>query len=163
MKNTIIILLLLTNCISYCQILDGNIQYGLIITDDLDFDKGPAEEFLKVAKESTHYLSCTLTFKEQQSVFFIDEMMDINQRNISMAIAFSGISGKYYNIKEKSLLLREFEEEGFGKIILQSHYDYKWELINESKNIDGFQCFKASRIMTIDNGDAGIFNRIITA
>ena len=163
MKNTIIILLLLTNFISYCQILDGSIQYGIIITDDPDFDKGPAEEFLKVAKESTHYLSCTLIFNEQQSVFFIDEMMDINQSNISMAIAFSGVSGKYYNIKKTSLLLREFEEEGFGKIILQSQYNYNWELLNESKKIDGLTCFKASRIMTIDNGDAGVFNRTITA
>jgi GLPGLI family protein len=145
-----------------CQATIGEVKYKLMINDDAMFDKGPDADFFKVAKESSHFLSYTLRFNLEESVFSLDPIMD-DRGTVAIAIAFSGISGKFYNIKNSKTLLNEIDDEGFGKIIIKSQTDYQWDLSDESKIIDGFMCFKASRIITIDNGKLGVFKRTIFA
>lgn len=163
MKKIFLLFLLSMPIIMHCQIINGSIKYGLIIGDDEDFDKGPAQEFIKVAKESAHYLTFTLLFNENKSVFSIDETMNLNDSGISTAVLLCGVNGKFYNIKNTKKILNEIDDDDLGKIIIEYQNDTNWELINESKNIDGFTCFKASKIMTIDNGEYGIFKRTIIA
>lgn len=163
MNKIILVFFLLISNANYAQVKGGIITYGVTISDDADFDKGPAGDFLKLAKNAAQYLSYTLLFNENESIFCLDNIMETNQNEISAAVAFSGIYGKFFNIKKSMLLLNEFDNEDFGRIVVQKQYDYKWEFSNESKKIDGFTCFKASRIMIIDNGDSGVFKRPIIA
>jgi GLPGLI family protein len=157
-----LLLFVLMPFIGNCQATSGKVQYKLTINDDAVFDKGPDADFFKVAKESSHYLSYTLKFDTEKSVFSLDPIMD-DRGNVAIAIAFSGISGKFYNIKSSKSLLNEIDDTDFGKIIIKSQYDNQWNFSNESKVIDGFECFKASRVIIVDNGTFGVFKRTIFA
>lgn len=163
MNRVIYIFFLLLSATINAQGTEGTVTYGVIIGDDDAFDKGPAGDFLKLAKNSAQHLSYTLSFNQDKSIFFLDNIMETNQNEFSAAIAFSGVYGKFYNIKKSMVLLNEIDSEDFGRIVIQKQYDYKWEIINESKVIDGFKCYKASRLMVIDNGESGIFQRKIIA
>lgn len=163
MKKIIVLFLSFLPFLTFSQISSGSIKYGLIIANDEDFDKGPAQEFIKVAKESAHYLTFTLLFNENKSLFSTDGIMNLNDSGISTAVSICGIYGNFYTVKNTMQVLNEVEDDDLGKIIIEYQNNSNWELLNESKNIDGFTCFKASRIMTIDNGESGIFKRTIIA
>jgi len=66
-------------------------------------------------------------------------------------------TGTVYNINRTFYIF----DNNF-KLFSTNQYDYKWEILKETKEIDGFLCYKAKTIITIKN-PAGYFSFPIVA
>lgn len=151
MKNFLIICILLsfTNY-TISQKNSGKVTYSVEtfenLNDSISFEVGYSE-FRKEINNIAKDLSFELLFDQDKAVFGLVKFLplDKNDSYVSSAImVLSGDETYYTNTKNKKL----FEDKTFlGKdFMVETTFDaLKWELLNESKIIDGYICYKAVR------------------
>lgn len=136
MKNKLItIVFILFSSFINSQIHNGSIIYTVKVGSDELFDsldKEMKESYVK-DKESEMY---TLEFDSKQSVFKYDGGMSVEGYNKSPKL--------YYKAKDSTYYLRPENDQDFGKIIIVENRNTNWNLINETKIIDGYVCYKAT-------------------
>ncbi len=105
------------------------------------------KEAMKKAGEKTYLL----TFSKIESVYEQPEELQQPQNpggGFSISVAFSGEGKKYINLKEKF----ELEEaEIFGKefLIKEKLTPMNWNLVDETKKIGDYVCFKAELLIPV--------------
>jgi GLPGLI family protein len=107
---------------------------------DVEFDK-MFQEALKKSSEKKYLF----TFNKQEGLYEqIEEIEKPEMANSAMSIkvTFSGVGKKYINLKDKSKIV---EDEVFGKefLIVETLEMPDWKLVNESKKIGDYSCYKA--------------------
>lgn len=108
-------------------------------------------------------LEFTLIFNSEESLFFLDEQIKNDFDPLAISFAENVVSkGKYYFNKEKDTLLREANNYPTYTLISSNPSSTKWELVNESKLINGYTCYKAIRYKTNKN-NSGLFRFKIEA
>jgi GLPGLI family protein len=106
------------------------------------------EEALKRASEKQY----NLTFNKAECLFEEQEQLEKPEAptagGISFKIAYSGEGKKYLNLKDKTCII---EDEIFGKefLIVEPIVKLDWRLINETKKIGDYNCFKAELLVSV--------------
>lgn len=102
-------------------------------------------EFQKKINRLLENVQYTLKFNDHESLFTADVSMSLEGEDgfTQLAQALAKSDQVYYvNTQQKKLLVQQyFLGENF--LISQSTSDLKWTLIDESKNIGEFTCYKA--------------------
>ena len=103
------------------------------------------QEAVKLAMKKSSEKTYTLLFNKQEAVY--EENEELEQPSgpsggFSISMKMSGGGKKYLNTKEKVSLE---EDEIFGKafLIQEPLVQPEWKLVNESKKIGQYTCFKA--------------------
>ena len=106
---------------------------------DPEFQKA-VEEAMKKASEKQY----VLTFNKIECIYEEQQKLDKPEATdgMSISISFSSAGKKYLNVKEKSSVV---EDEIFGKefLVVERLVKPEWKLIDETKKIGDYNCFKA--------------------
>ncbi|MEP5338177.1 MAG: GLPGLI family protein [Algibacter sp.] len=165
MKNKLITLSVFFIClVSICQnSKSGVVKYTFsenYVPQELK--KTRNEIFDKVVLLS-YGLEFTLIFNSEASLFFLDEQIKNDFDPLAISFAENIVSkGKYYFNKENDTLLREADNYPTYTLIGSNSSSTKWKLVNESKLINGYTCYKAIRYKTNKNNN-GLFKFKIEA
>lgn len=143
------------------QELNGYVEYSLNIGDDEKLSNGELAGYFKQAKENTRYISFILEFNKDEMNFY-SKTAEIDGVNISFTKAFSGVNGVYYKKINESIVLNSMEDYVLGKIILEKDVKVDWKLLNETKKIQEFICYKATTTIKYNNG-VGDFQKELIA
>lgn len=117
-------------------------------------DKEPLDpEFEKIVQEAIKKASekqFLLIFNKTQSLYEEQKSLEKPQMTdgTSVSISYSTAGKKYINTKEQSSIV---EDEIFGKefLIVEPLVQPEWKLINESKKIGEYNCFKAELVIPV--------------
>lgn len=172
MKNfiTIILTFIFVNHVS-SQIQQAEIIYKVKhVVPKNKIKLTPTQEKIKnradrVMRE-TENIEMQLLFSKDHSVYKIIESMEIDDyrkkiRKIAEIVIGSNIN--YYCDLKKQIIIREHEFDGNNYNITSHFKDNNWKLINESKDIEGYICYKAEKIRTFQNSAGKTINSKITA
>ena len=105
------------------------------------------QEAMKKATEKKYIL----TFNKQESLYEEIEELEkpkVGDMGMSVSVKFSGAGKKYLNLKDKSKIV---EDEIFGKefLIIEPLEKLDWKLVNETKKIGDYSCYKAEIIVPV--------------
>ena len=145
----LILSLLLAINFSYSQ-NSGKIQYKMIPTGGTfenkdEIKKTNVSGYFKGIDEAIRTLTAELVFQKNTSYYSLLPSMNVDDRINKAARAFVG-NGEYFTTKngeyihKKTLLGEEF--------CVLTLTDTDWKLTAESKTINGYLCYKATRIRT---------------
>ncbi|MDQ6469998.1 GLPGLI family protein [Flavobacterium sp. LHD-80] len=148
MKNKIFLLFLFAFANIHSQTITDSIscvtyKMGLIPNEAIDNKILTLEEKKKLDdyKAARELIECKLYFNKNKSIYSLVEKLDVGDPFIYklVAIRAKGIFYKDIGAKEK------IEQRDYGGLINVIHpYDeYKWEITNETKMINGYKCYKA--------------------
>lgn len=118
------------------------------VKEDTDAELRKAyEEALKKATENIFIL----TFNKKEALYEKQESLQKptpKSDGVSVSITFSGEGKKYINIQDKSKIT---EDDIFGKefLIVEKLESFEWKLIDESKKIGDYTCYKAELIIPV--------------
>lgn len=157
------LLFFLINLNAFCQIKSGTVEYSLTFASDEQLDNGQLGDYLKDAKRNAHLLSFILDFENDEMIFYKKEILSSDGNgNLAFAEAFSGVNGKYYRTKNTTTLFNDVDDSNIGHFIIEKNNHTNWTLVNETKQIDQYLCFKATTFITIKNS-VSEFKRTIIA
>ncbi|MCZ8089936.1 MAG: GLPGLI family protein [Flavobacterium sp.] len=119
---------------------NGIEEVGVKSDDDENLKKA-YEEALKNASEKAY----TLTFTKTEALFEKNQSLEkpSSQNNgVSVSIHISGEGKKYLNTKERTRIV---EDDILGKefLIVEKLQQFDWKLLNETKKIGDYTCYKA--------------------
>jgi len=105
------------------------------------------QEAMRKASEKRYLL----TFSKTESVYEEQESLEkpaAASSGVSISISFSGAGKKYMNIKDQKTIV---EDEVFGKEFLIEEPLIKpdWKLVDETKKIGDYTCFKAELLILV--------------
>lgn len=114
--------------------------------EDADFKKVVAEA-MKKASEKRFLLTFNkfeCLYEEQQEL----QKPEPNSGGFAISFSFSGDGKKYLNSKDKSSIV---EGDVFGKefLITEKLESFNWKLLDETKKIGNYSCFKAEVIIPV--------------
>jgi GLPGLI family protein len=152
MKNYLIhfiFCLVFVNLISG-QNYSGSVTYGVKTFSTPEDSLAPNSEysrFIRNMRSAANELSFELVFDQNKAVFELVKFLPLDKNNSYIVSAIQILGGDktfYSSLMDQKL----FEEKNFlGKdFLVETPFDeLGWELLNESKVIDGYTCFKAVR------------------
>jgi GLPGLI family protein len=114
------------------------------------------EERMKSMFEKTFVLN----FDKSASIYKEEEKLELNGENngrMGMMRSMMGVSGTYYkNVKEKTYTE---DKEFMGKefLVKDSLPKLQWKMESETRNIGGYNCFKATATLTVSELDMDAF------
>ena len=159
-----ILLLLFVTSLSFSQEFQGKASYfsktifnDKIKVEDSGFKKeiNPAmekafQDALKAASEKSYLL----TFNKSECVYEQEQQLEkpkAASSGMQISVSFSSSEGKkYINAKNKT---SSIEDEIFGKefLIVEPIEKPNWELVDESKKIGDYTCFKAKLLIPVSD------------
>ncbi len=115
---------------------------------DPEFEK-EVQEAVKRASEKQY----VLTFNKSESLYEEEKSLEKPKNNsdgISVSITYVTAGNKYLNTKELSSIV---EDNIFGKefLIVEPLVKPDWKLINETKKIGDYNCFKAELVIPVSD------------
>jgi GLPGLI family protein len=148
---------------SFSQVKTGTIEYGLTFAEDEELDTGQLSNYLKDAKKNCKYLTYKLDFNQNEMVFYKSENLSTDDNgNTSFAEAFSGVNGNYFREKDTNILYNEITQKHLEHVVVTKELKVNWTLLNETKMIDSYLCYKAVATIDIVN-TVGTFKRNLLA
>lgn len=85
-----------------------------------------------------------LHFNEKEALFFFEDEMESETSGINLALIFAKNMGKIYIDIKNGKIISQKELGGTFFLVQKDIKDYKWKLINESKQIGQYNCYKAT-------------------
>lgn len=108
----------------------------------------------KVYRFDPEKLDFELLFNQEKSIFKIVDKMELNQnQDYKMTSIIYGGNLTYY--RDNSILEKIFNVNYKGQSfnVIRNSEEYKWNILNEYKDIGGFKCIKATTtISKLDKG-----------
>lgn len=145
----LLFLLLLTPITVISQIQSGVLTYGLAIGDDEGYQKSERlRDMYAKASENAKYLTFTLKFHGQSASFEINDVMDREDNGTFYAKIHSHYAGKVFFEDGATYTLSAGD---FGKYYIKKAEKDKWNITSETKNIDGYLCYKATSEYVVIN------------
>jgi GLPGLI family protein len=138
MKKTLILILM--PFLLSSQIKKGTVKYSV----NVPFDEKLSKFFAPDHHTYVNKLEFNLKFNQNESIFEVIDNNLSDQLNSKFLVSGTKATGVYYKENKDSLLLLAKDNEEFGKLIIQIDNNVKWNLLNETKNIDGNICYKAT-------------------
>ena len=104
------------------------------------------QRMIDLMRNEINSMDMKLLIKNNKSSFTLKEEMEIDDRREYLrkrTIAIFNLKGEYfYDIKEKTVV-KEFEFDGLNYHITSNFSDLKWKLIDQTKKIGKYLCYKA--------------------
>jgi GLPGLI family protein len=161
MKNTNTIILTLFTIFS-CLQQSGKVVYEIKSIDFEIKDNPNATEavetvrsVIEIAKNQTF----TLDFNASQSKFSMNESMNSDEnKNFKFYTTLAKISHTsvdYYLDKKEKVLI---QKQTSGELLEYKNFEIDWQITKETKNIDGYLCYKAINEIKETNRN----NKVIT-
>jgi GLPGLI family protein len=147
MKNKINIIFTLFTIFSCFAQQSGRVVYE-IKSIDLEIKDNPnateAVETVRSVIEIAKNQTFTLEFNASQSKFTMNESMNSDEnKNFKFYTTLAKISHTsvdyYLNKKEKILI----QKQTSGELLEYKNFEIDWQITKETKNIDGYLCYKA--------------------
>ncbi|MBW1657274.1 GLPGLI family protein [Flavobacterium quisquiliarum] len=158
MKFVKLILFLL--CLnSFSQIKNGRIEYGVTIEMIDGFRGTILEKPYTESMNNARYLNFTLLFDKDNAFFSCDDGLGTINDDVFMSKVTAGYMNEIYQNKDFSL---SAVHPIYGQYVLKKEISKDWELVNETKEIEGFLCYKATSTKIVIN-DKGTFRFPIIA
>lgn len=147
MINKIINILFFSAFISFGQVQNGKVEYGVSI-EMIDGFKGTrAEKSYSETISNAKYLSFILNFDKERAAFYSNEGLGVENQDLFMSKVSAGYMNEVYQYKDYSLCAIF----GFGNYVLKTDAVNDWVLENETKEIEGFLCYKATSTKKVNN------------
>ncbi|MFY7811112.1 MAG: GLPGLI family protein [Flavobacterium sp.] len=151
MKKLIIILFF--NSLYSQKNIEVNYKVNFIINEN---DNVIVKKYTNIAKENEENLNFTLLANNNYAKFYFDFKSIGLNKNLKIALAIAGFQNQdiYQDNKLKQQIKnspndpRKFKENEF---LIISNIFSDWELVNETKNISGYLCYKANGIIKTNN------------
>lgn len=137
-----------------------------IIKDEIKIDgpnmtpdmKAMFEEKMKKAFEKSYVLN----FNKTESIYEEPQRLEtpgVSSGGMVIKTASSNDGKIYKNIKDKTMLS---EEDFFGKefLITDSLPNWNWQLINETKKIGNYTCYKAISVIPVSKEDLEAYEKM---
>lgn len=160
MKKYISIIALLVTVTINSQ--EGRITYKASTERYLNSKKEPKGDNLGLfqeTKENNRDLKYTLIFSNKESLFYRNKEMKVENGSQNFTEILAGNSVFYFN---KHTKITTESKEFFGQNFLITKDKIKWKLLNESKVMAGYNCYKATSTINVE-GRNGVKTRKITA
>ncbi len=122
----------------------GTITYKKI-SNPIDLTKADIsiqEQLVKTSKESDK-IEYVLNFNEFEVYFYAKKIL-LQENMFNAYVIIGGGKLKLYQNKKTQESREYIDSKRVGQVILNKKVLYDWTLTNESKNIDGYKCFKAT-------------------
>ncbi len=124
---------------------NGVESVGVKSDEDAELRKS-YEEALRIATEKTFIL----TFNKKEALYEQPQALEKpkNLSEVSVSITFSGEGKKYVNIQDRTKIS---EDDIFGKefLIVEKLDSFEWKLLDETKKIGEYTCFKAEVVIPV--------------
>jgi GLPGLI family protein len=147
MRKIILFCIIFITNLCVCQVKTGSIQYGIVLNKGLqgnDLKEKDFVELFRKANEAAEKVEYTLNFNREEAYFFANPVLSETNIPLSGLVTIGGGKLKYYQ-NEKTKEYREFKDNRkVGTAILNRQISYEWTLLNETKMIDGYTCYKAT-------------------
>lgn len=126
---------------SSAQVENGKIKYGVSIEmlEGLK-ENGAFKKLYTDAVENAKYLSFTLNFNKERAVFSYNDDLTMEKTDVGLSKVSAGYMNEVYQNKDFSLCA----VNGYGNYLLKTDALKDWVLENETKEIEGFLCYKAT-------------------
>jgi len=121
------------------------------------------KSFLRTQKGAKH-ISIILNIKGNESYSFIKPIMDVDNLSLKSVISASGYRKPIYTNNTTSEVLIYNSETFFPEheyIIGYDKLNTQWKLTNDSKIINGYKCYKAKGVYSIENNDKKFEDMVI--
>lgn len=166
MIKKIIFFFLISFC-SFSQSKTGEILYAVKIQTDNNIKSNSIKNILDKAAVGASYLNFLLEFNDSKAKFSLIDVMDIDDDGeVSMALSWCNYSTPIYmNSVSKKMLFYSTNRNGMFKkneYLVSKEYT-NWNILNESKMINNFLCYKAETIISSKNLRGKVVKRTTTA
>lgn len=134
---------------SYCQNMNIYAEYGIKLMDDEAYTKDALfNETFQSAKNNDSKVSFGLIIHQNRSKFFDKSIMESNNQNVVMTKIFANYIGLVYNCNDSIYYQNPLLGE---KIYTKALKKENWTLLNETKLIDNYLCYKATNVNVVIN------------
>lgn len=133
----------------FSQIISGSVTYVLkapLKQDTTVVISERASKAITHIRDEINNFEATLLFYENKASFILLEEMEIDKKTKYYRKSAKGLfnlKGSYFADLEKGIISRESEFDGRNYIIVSKTEDLKWKLINKTKKIGNYICYKA--------------------
>lgn len=137
-----------------------NVNYSLHIGFDEGFSKNDVlKDYYALAQKGAQAVKFKLEANKSVSYFTMEDL--IRNEEVDFAISFSEASTSYFTDIEQDKKTR-YESGYFGEYMMEYQETTNWKLENETKQIDGYLCYKATSEQVVVNSK-GTFKHPIVA
>ena len=137
-----------------------NVNYSLHIGFDEGFSKNDVlKDYYALAQKGAQAVKFKLEANKSVSYFTMEDL--IRNEEVDFAISFSEASTSYFTDIEQDKKTR-YESGYFGEYMMEYQETTNWRLENETKQIDGYLCYKATSEQVVVNSK-GTFKHPIVA
>ena len=152
MKTTIC-LLLFNFCFCFSQVKIIEYRAFSIDTSMRNVPNLFRDDFSKYNKDISK-VTYTLLFDENNMKFFANKPSDLSNNDFDLTLIMADIVGTTYRKKNTNEVFNERERFGsLRNFVATSNLITNWSITNETKTINGYNCIKATSLLTIDYGD----------
>lgn len=135
------------------QNISGEVIYSFAQNAVTKEEKDKSKELyglLDKMNDAAKELNFSLKFNNKESLFYLNRTMDSDINPMGISYVNNVVSrGKYYYDKSKDIILRQESLYGNNTLVQSVSSELNnWKLINESKKIGEYECFKAIRTKT---------------
>ena len=137
-----------------------SVNYSLHIGFDEGFSKNDVlKDYYALAQKGAQAVKFKLEANKSVSYFTMEDL--IRNEEVDFAISFSEASTSYFTDIEQDKKTR-YESGYFGEYMMEYQETTNWRLENETKQIDGYLCYKATSEQVVVNSK-GTFKHPIVA
>lgn len=161
MKLTIILFFLTSFCFS--QNNAGTAFYKKDVKAK-EFSNSSNQEIHDMLVQASRDLLFELNFNDSTSTFQLQEKVHFNQRSLmKYKLGAAGYDGIIFTNNSSKILLAQKEIGGKRFLINYPSPYFKWELIDKTKKIGDYMCYKAIHIKKYKDKNGNAQEKLITA
>ncbi len=150
MKYLVNVAFLFITIVFYPQIKDGEVRYGLVLSEENTFYQKKDPVYMK-AMSMAGDIEYILAFNQKESYFSKEESLRNEELGSKFASIFGGyLNPVYSNFQDKKFYFYPTETPLFksNEYLIEEDIIQNWELYNESKMIGEYLCYKAITTVT---------------
>jgi GLPGLI family protein len=144
---------------------EGKVIYK-VVSNEKFVEQGQKSEIDYIndlVNENIQWVTFELVFKDGKSHFEREDKVYPEHIKINNSMIDGLVSGgKYFYDSSTKILLNEKFVLGKNYLISSNSEDVLWKVTNEQKEINGYKCYKATKIEEVINSK-GVFKHTITA
>lgn len=145
MKTSFYLIFLFYTILSFGQIKNGSIDYGVVTSFENNNNSEVIGNELEDAKELQSKYIFTLNFNPKEASFFVNQGLEYNNQTVEDFCSLAIVKVKSYENPSENI----FRRVGYlneAEYIMNLEQKADWELTNETKTINGYLCYKATSI-----------------
>ena len=143
----------LNSFIAFSQIKNGVITYG-VVKSEIDLYSKSENNFLiqseKEAREVASLLNFKMIFNKEESCFVLEDVILSDGKDIMMALINLQVNSRLFSNVSKKINRRYINNTRVGEVVEIEPVMYEWTITKETKEIDGYTCYKATSPLFTD-------------